>query len=342
MIRQSFLARGYSLVELLVVIAVLAILIGLTLPAVQAAREAARRAQCQSQLRQIGLGMHSYHEQNRCFPPAAFPLIKHPDASLDYGDWYSIYVRMLPHLGETALYNATNYSTGVWPTDGYGGAPAFYWQWERNATNTTVALLRLNILLCPSDGGGRSPYGNNYRACWGVGGFYSTSAEHPDSGNGMFPLLRVVTAARVPDGLSHTVAFSERLRGSGSHDRFSTQRDVFGLETHPHTADDLLLACRIAARPANMSTGYVLSGNSWFCTGIERTLYSQCQSPNGKVPDGFEFGGIPAIGMATARSHHPGGVNVLMGDGSNRFVSERISQAVWRGLGSRNGGELVD
>jgi prepilin-type processing-associated H-X9-DG protein len=107
------------------------------------------------------------------------------------------------------------------------------------------------------------------------------------------------------------------------------------------TADDLITSCRIAARPENNAKGYVSSGASWFCTGPDLTLYNHAQAPNGKVPDGLLMA-LPPFGMATARSRHLGGVNVLMGDGSTRFVGETINQDVWRGLGTRNGQELVD
>ena len=108
-----------------------------------------------------------------------------------------------------------------------------------------------------------------------------------------------------------------------------------------NTADQLLIACAIAARPGN-APGFVDSGRWWFWTGRERTLYNQAQVPNGSIPDCTYGGMTPMIDMATARSPHPGGVNVLMGDGSGRFVSDSIAQPVWRAFGTRNGGELVD
>jgi prepilin-type processing-associated H-X9-DG protein len=144
----------------------------------------------------------------------------------------------------------------------------------------------------------------------------------------------------VPDGLSHTVAFSERLRGSG-HQPPDPERDIFRRMGIANTADQLLMACRIAARPSNVP-GYDDSGRWWFWSGRERTLYNHAQAPNGSIPD-CTYGAVtPMIDMATARSRHPGGVNALMGDGSCRFVLDTIDQQVWRGLSTRNGGELVD
>ena len=134
--------------------------------------------------------------------------------------------------------------------------------------------------------------------------------------------------------------FSERVRGGGDDKRPSPSQDIYVNSTFVSTADDTIRGCRVAARAA--SEGFGQSGKWWYWTGREWTLYSHAQEPNGRVPDCLQGANQPSHGMATARSNHPGGVNVLMGDGSNRFVSETISRAVWRGLGTRSGGELVD
>ena len=178
-----------------------------------------------------------------------------------------------------------------------------------------------------------------------MGGFGSPSIEHPDSGNGVMPEIGTVNVAWVVDGLSHTAACSERLRGSnGSAEssRLDRERDMFALNTFTRTADDLLVGCRIAARPNNPRTGFVLTGKSWFWTGTEQTLYNHAEVPNGRVPDCAIGGSMTHLGMTTARSAHHGGVNVGMCDGSVRFVSETVAEPVWRGFGTRNGGELVD
>ncbi len=152
--------------------------------------------------------------------------------------------------------------------------------------------------------------------------------------------MGLVAPASAPDGLSHTALLSERLRGSGGP-AIDAERDAFGLDLLVFTADDLLLDARAVARASN-DWGYCRNGHSWFWTGRERTVYNHAQVPNGTVPDAIYSNNLTARGMATARSRHPGGVNVIMGDGSARFVEETISQAIWRGLGTRNGHELVD
>jgi prepilin-type processing-associated H-X9-DG protein len=256
-----------------------------------------------------------------------------------YGGFYSIHVRLLPFLDQRPLYDSINFDSGTWSTDSFDT----YLTPERlaaNAPNGTARTTSVGVFLCPSDGGTFGRTGNNYRGNTGVGGYWGTTAEHPDSANGIFPEVGPIRMGFVTDGLSHTVAVSERLRGSGSGGAVAPDRDVFRMGAVAMTADDLLQACQIAARP--QSVGYTSTGKWWFWTGREYTLYSHTQSPNGRIPDCAYGNSIPATDMATARSRHPGGVNALMGDGSTRFVAETISTAVWRGLGTRNGRELVD
>ena len=253
---------------------------------------------------------------------------------------YSIQCRLLPFLDQQPLYNATNFDRGTWPLDGYmtGGQAGGM---EANLTNVTIYQTTLALFLCPSDGGPFVRNGNNYRGNVGVGPSFDTWAETPDSGNGVFPEGRGVRISQLVDGLSHTVAFSERVRGSAGPST-DPERDIFKRYGIVNTADQLLIACRIAARSSATGQGFTASGKWWFWTGRERTLYNHAQSPNGSIPDCSYGGMTPMIDMATARSRHPGAVNVMMADGSTRFVSSSINQDVWRGLGTRNGRELVD
>lgn len=253
---------------------------------------------------------------------------------------------MLAFLDQQTLFNAVNFSVGAYPD--VWGLSNTTWppkigitDWDAvRAINSTVRFSQVGIFLCPSDGGPFERTGTNYRGNAGVGPEYGASAEFPDSGNGLCTEIGLITPARIPDGLSHTAAFSERIRGSGGS-TVNPTRDSFCLLNLVLTADDLLLASRAAARASN-PTIYFDHGRYWFWIGRERTLYNHAQTPNGSIPDGMYPVVLTARGMATARSFHPGGVNVLMGDGSTRFVSDTIAQAVWRGFGSRNGSELVD
>ena len=335
---------GFTLIELLVVIGIVGLLAALLLPAVQSAREAARRSRCANNLHQIGIAMHAYESANGTLPPAVtHALAKNYDGSLDqiYGGFYSIHTRMLPQLEQVNLYNAINFETGTWPTNAYNFdiGPA---QNALNTANATAMNTRVEAFLCPSDPGAFRATGTNYRGNTGAGPEYGTTFESHDSGNGLFPENGAIPMAFIRDGLSHTAAFSEKLQGSGREDPLSNARDAYHWTTFVLDADDLVNACRIAARPSNAKRGFVEGGKWWFWTGRGNTLYGHAQSPNGVVPDCTSAGGLPALGMSTARSLHPGGVNVLMADGSIRFVAEGISTATWRGLGSRSGGEIVD
>jgi len=246
-----------------------------------------------------------------------------------------MHARLLPYLDQRPIYDAINFSLSTAPRaiDSY--------QKEGNAANQTTLNMQVSLFLCPSDGGPLEEAGVNYRGNVGVGPTDVTSIEFPDSGNGLFPELGFVRAAYVPDGLSHTAAFSERLRGSGQSIAPVPERDFWQSIGFIGTADDLLKACRVVAR-AGVAPGFSGAGDHWLWSGRERTLYSHTQTPNGRVPDFLDLHILTAKGMATARGWHPGGVNVLMGDGSCRWVGSSINQAVWRGLGTRNGGELVD
>lgn len=331
---------AFTLIELMVVMGLIGVLIALLLPATQAARESARRASCQNNLRQIGIAMAGYHESNNCFPSVSTSI----GPFGKYFGLFSAHVRLLPYLDHRSLYNGVNFFLGTIPVDTLAASPTTLAGMNPgaiNAPNTTVIGTSLAVFLCPSDGIATKGPGSNYRGNAGVGPTLSTDVEFPDSGNGLIAESQLVDAARVPDGLSHTAAFSERVRGSGQVGRPNPSRDAYSQYSLVLTADDLIKSCRIAAREDTPAT--VAEGRWWFWMGRDQTVYNHAQTPNGTVPDcllPLVFGS--SIGMATARGVHPGGVNLLMGDGSTRFVSQSITQAVWRGLGTRNGGELVD
>ena len=330
--------RGFTLIESLVTIGIISLLIALLLPAVQSVREAARRAQCTNNLHQLGIAMHGYHADFECFPIILTNVAK--DKAITFSGTFSLHVRLLPYLDQQVLFSGINFEVGSTPPDTFG-APLREKDQAIIAVNATMSQTRITAFLCPSDAGPLDGAGNNYRGNVGAGPSYAMSREYPDSGNGFFQFLGLTRAAYVPDGLSHTVAFSERLRGSGRIDEARPDRDYWACPALVFTADDLLQGCRIVARPENLRI-YPFGGRWWFWAGQERTSYSHTQVPNGPVPDCIDAQTIAATGMATARSWHHGGVNALMGDGSTRFASETMDQSTWRALGTRNGGELVD
>ncbi len=329
---------GFTLIELLVAVSIIGLLIALVLPAVQSARELSRRAQCANNLKQIGIALHAYASANQTFPIQwQNGLGRTLGVSKNYyGRPFSALTRILPYLEAQPLYSQINFSVQLYPNYSEGGE--FPFPENQTAYETTVGGF-----LCPSDGASSpTPYGCNYRGSLGVGPSPSTTGEHPQGGNGFFTLFSITGPGSFPDGLAHTVAYSERLRGTGDDSKvIKPDRDFGDLNVNPRCGSldaDYGLACaRVASSrsfPAMRTAGF-----TWFIGDYEATSYCHAQEPNGRIPDAIypNFSGI-----VTARSLHPGGVNALMADGSVRFVNESIARKVWRGLGSRNGGELVE
>ena len=212
--------RGFTLIELLVVIAIIAVLIALLLPAVQSAREAARRAQCTNNLKQIGLALHNYHTANDVFPlGTSFNPV---DTAGDPGVWasWSAQALMLGYMEQTPLYNAINFSwgplaTGTTTSDGTGGI------------NTTATHTLITSFVCPSDpycGGGQQNI-NDYASCFGTTGLplYTWSNtggpplynQQPSGSTGMFTFAIPYGVRDCTDGTSNTVAYAEWLVGDG-------------------------------------------------------------------------------------------------------------------------------
>jgi len=337
--KQATMDRsGFTLIEVLVVVSIIALLIALLIPAIQSAREAARRAQCMNNLKQIGLALHNYETTNNSFPlnwgnPRVDPQRGHP--WYVGGRPYSALTRILPYLEQPSLFASINFDVENYPTD---QRSAFPFPANMTAYNTSLATY-----LCPSDGASSSNnHGCNYRGNYGVGPLPSTSRETFDSGNGFYTFPGVLGTHSFPDGLSHTVAYSERLIGTGAGGGIVPARDFGNIACADgcvfRDADYALECCRLAssrAFPANRTAGY-----TWFYGDFGCTAYNHAQAPNGRIPDAIDAG--LWVGIVTARSLHPGGVNSLMGDGSVRFVQESIERKVWRGLGTRNGDELVE
>jgi prepilin-type N-terminal cleavage/methylation domain-containing protein/prepilin-type processing-associated H-X9-DG protein len=301
--------HGLSLIEVLVVLAVTGILVAMLLPAVQAAREAARRARCLNNLKQIGLALHGYESAAGCFPPGAG------------GKGQSAHTALLPFLELRPLYDTFNmdYSLGDWP-------------------NQTAGLRMVEIFLCPSDGDWYSPSSNNYAANRGV---VTTLGQPAD---GVFPdgpESRAVRLAEIRDGLAQTVAFSEFLVG---HPQSSDRRRGFYLPAdHSQggpTPPALFAARCLALKAMAVLPGQNLKGRQW-AVGVWRdTLYDHFLPVN--APSCANTSGSSVFGTVTASSQHAGGANALASDGHVTFVKESINLQHWRALGTRGGGEAID
>jgi prepilin-type N-terminal cleavage/methylation domain-containing protein/prepilin-type processing-associated H-X9-DG protein len=313
-------ARGFTLIELLVVIAIIAILVALLLPAVQQAREAARRTQCRNNLKQIGLALHNYESTHRVFPPGR----------LGYPMVFSAQAHILPYVDGANLYNLIDFNTA--PNFGPPSLPM--------TQNEIAARTVIPLYLCPSDFGrmGNSEFGpTNYVATTGDG---TGSANSINAGNGVMYSRSSVRFAAVTDGLSNTVCFSEQTLGEGQRPSspaggppFKPEMEVLELAGGTATTD---ASCVVGAAGAVWSG---LRGAKWMNGHYGDTMYNHYYRPN--APQ-FDCGNASHnYGLTAARSRHEGGVMVLLCDGSARFVGENIDLGIWRGLATRNGGEIL-
>jgi prepilin-type N-terminal cleavage/methylation domain-containing protein/prepilin-type processing-associated H-X9-DG protein len=357
-------SRGFTLIELLVVIAIIAVLIALLLPAVQSAREAARRAQCVNNMKQIGLALHNYHSTNNVFPPGGLPGRSAADLSLIGGTngspWcsWSAHAFVLGAMEQGNVYNALNFSLCTQGDASWG--PAYM---------TTAITTRITAFLCPSGpsiGGnwtfyGRPAPGNSYWASLGSSLQWSAGLQNPP--NGMFVYGDARGVNDVTDGTSNTIAFGEWRIGDYNASKLSIQ-DVINLSGTfpPGSAWDSPLNnmpygglafqqwLGTVAQAAQSSLGDWNTNRSWigeqWVTGMPgRTLGTALLPPNSMYPNAdintWGQGDWDTPGMWNLSSYHSGGANVLMGDGSVHFLKSSISmQTLWQ-IGSAAGGEVV-
>ena len=332
---------GFTLVELLVVIAIIGVLIALLLPAVQAAREAARRTQCVNHLKQIGLALHNYHDVHLVLPfgkGASYP--GHPV----YARW-SAQALFLPFMEQTALQGTINFSFPP-ETPGMEGVINFMPAYQTpGRVNSVPCRQRIAGFLCPSDGTqpGDWPGQNNYAGnqgswlCDRGDSPASPSDNSPSEVNqGMLYFLSKVRMADVIDGLSNTALFSEHLRGNGSPNK---RWDMYVIP-HQTSLDATYQACS-SINPATATPLTSKWGWSWVMGENCCTLYTHTSTPNTYTCAGFPFPGtMTNMAMQVPpSSNHPGGVNVAMGDGSVRFTPNTVDLLVWRAIGTRSGGE---
>ena len=341
--------RGFTLIELLVVIAIIAVLIALLLPAVQAAQEAARRSQCVNNLKQIGVALHSYIASTNVFPPGYISsiLTTVPDAcnqdsentpgqSVDRGSGWAWGSMILPQMEQNALFNSINFSLSV-----------------AYRANDTCSLTALNVYLCPSDPGpstipvfadppdpaqpGTYNSANivdtvsrgNYVGMYGLGEVCaqsnSTDAANNGTGTvndplgthaGMFYRNSAVSLAAVTDGTSQTVAVGER-----SHN--------LSYVTWTARSIDGWLGI----------TSPIEGGTDQFKPSPEE-CWTQILGPVG-LEDGPRTINNPEAHVEDYWSRHPGGANFLFADGSVHFLKSSINPIPWRGLATRNLGEVI-
>jgi prepilin-type processing-associated H-X9-DG protein len=313
------------LVELLVVIAIIGILVALLLPAIQAAREAARRMNCVSNLRQFGLAMHNFESTRKHFPQG--------DITVGSSSGLSVHARLLSYMEEASLHSLVDTTVGY-----------------DDPKNDQARMTPVALFLCPSDSGDSlvadvtvktSGAPTNYHVNQGAGILWSVwPAAAPNDTqpqpNGVMIRNYKIRPKDITDGLSHTAAFAERNLGDGSQNVSTVESDSYAPGTYPNNADEALQQCNAMDITQLSTQGLSDIGMPWIRAYHSTTMYFHGSTPNGRSCM-FPPGRI----MTTASSRHNGGVNVLMSDGSSRFVADEVSVIVWRALGTRNGDEVI-
>jgi prepilin-type processing-associated H-X9-DG protein len=336
-------SRGITVIELLVILAIVGIFVSLVLPATMVAREAARRAQCSHNLKQIGMAVHAYIGSYGVLPPAGSDTDHLEPLAIPVD--HSMKARLLGFLEQQTLFDAINFSQPINPYDG-PSEPYF--------ANVTVTATPLSLFLCPSDVGTdlSEPFA-------GLGGaeFEAASTNYPNnlgitptytqnvlngpayilgSRDRSLPLVRLST---VLDGTSHTSMFSEYVKGDGREAQLSNSVNLLRLSfsipwtTRTGTPWGDSQICQQSPLPRGHYKGEFWAHHDPGRGGG----YFHTNPPNTKSCNGGWF----PYGWVTASSFHRGGVNVLLLDGSVKFVSQAVNYPAWLALGTISGGEIL-
>ena len=334
--RLRFSRSAFTLVELLVVIAIIGVLVALLLPAVQAAREAARRSQCSNNLKQLGIAMHNFHDTHNVFPKNYYQSGGNAWESL------SAHYKILPYIEQNPLFEKIEAAPNDW-----GNVWGTY-------MNT-----KIKTFLCPSSppapgrnvswGGPGCNYG------WCSGSSVAINWGNESEINGMIITLKERKMAEVTDGLSNTIMVGEFLSGTGTTTTTSGRfpYDIF------FTSDGVINACADKNFPTaaeldtmgqsakNSPTGVRgNNGTNWGWYPASQSSYNTAAPPNWRWPSAGGNccpGGAHdwGRGVVPSRSMHPAGVNAGFGDGSVRFIPNTVDLLTYQRLGNRNDGNAV-
>jgi prepilin-type processing-associated H-X9-DG protein len=322
-------STGMTLVEVLVVVAIIAGLVVLLLPAVQASRDASRRTSCSNNLRQISIATQSHESATRRLPPGSvskeYP--ESPQTAWTFYRWSAL-AMLSPYLENTAALNMLDLTK-----------PLYSITLAVTPENIAGSQIMVPTFLCPSDRSTRVHPGfgpTNYAACTGSGAGGGT----PEETDGIFYVNSRTRIAEIQDGSSHTVAFSESVLGlAGNNHRGNVDAYKF------------VFAAPLTESACNSPLFWNYQdprGFAWVNGEYRCALYNHFMPPNASTHDCISnrVSGPPQtkyvpFGWRAARSRHPGGVNVLMADGSGQFVEDGVDPAVWTALSTRAGGEVA-
>jgi prepilin-type N-terminal cleavage/methylation domain-containing protein/prepilin-type processing-associated H-X9-DG protein len=366
---RFFHRRAFTLIELLVVIAIIAVLISLLLPAVQSAREAARRAQCVNNLKQLGLATHNYLATYNAFPSGAMwpcSVVDNGNGSAGacWGWGVGPLVQVFNYMEQGVLYNAYNAGCGVWgsyPPSTSG--PTLWW------ANTTVFNTAASSFLCPSDSRQLPPssqmtvvnYGGNYGGPFAMGGFTGTIIPDVNPGSwatgdvdNLMITAKTVGIQDVLDGTSNTSLWSEMLTppvvnpvaGSGKYFENRAYFNANAPNVTPTQAGVMQFLAACKALPPGTPAQSSAMGYQWWSAfpGYVNSNYNHVGTPNTRQCQSsskIDSWGMDVYGTASPNSYHPGGVNVCFGDGSVKFIKESISPQAWWAIGTRGSGDIV-
>jgi prepilin-type N-terminal cleavage/methylation domain-containing protein/prepilin-type processing-associated H-X9-DG protein len=339
---------AFTLVELLVVIAIIGVLVALLLPAVQAAREAARRSQCINNIRQCAVAALNYESAKREFPTGRR---SGQTADLQTIRQWGHLADILPFVEANNTYRQVNYKD---PPD-----------------QSPIKTVSFSFFLCPSDPEDRV----NHDVCtagasWlnagrtsvrGNGGADTGRSPIPgipqgpgipvlERNNGIFVSNVAIRVKEVTDGLSHTAMYSEMVRGDGDRDVVETASDWLKMSgAADDSAEDAYQSCNAIANPAALvgpGGQFCCGGRNWLHGDYATSRYNHLMPPNSKSCT-HGSGNLTAIPVneegsaTTASSRHNGGVNLAMADGSTHFVVDSVDRLIWNAAGSRNGEETL-
>jgi prepilin-type N-terminal cleavage/methylation domain-containing protein len=346
-VRRQRLDKGFTLVELLVVIAIIGILIALLLPAVQAAREAARRAQCSNNLKQLALACHNYHDTLKCFPiNVGWGKDSTNGAWLDRRGAFSDKTMLLPYMEGQTVYDKINWWAEPWDAAGWGINQAAWQPFQ----SVTIPTFKCPSAYWGSQAGEQANH--TYAVCVGTTVSPLSKRYEPDKvGNGFASCYGVPdwnitfkrTFGSIKDGTSNTIAYSEFVPDGGPPssiaDVRSAVRDWISCDSNnPDTCRQACLVMTNTLDPGRRG----MRGAGWapsfkaYGTGFTTTMRPNepsCFHVNGQT-DWMVMGGMEA-----ASSGHKAGVNAGMVDGSVQFVGNEIDQYVWRAMGSIAGAD---